>query len=790
MSQSLIGRGVPLIDGREKVTGKLKYGADFALPGMLYGKVLRSPLPHARIRNIDTSRAERLPGVVAVVTGFGRELPRYSVAGQTRLDETLLATDKVRFIGDEVAAVAAVDEDTAEEALDLIRVDYEELPAVFDPLEALEPGAPLVHEDLESNVVTRMEFSRGDVQKAFLESDVVVEDQFATPLVHQGYLEPQAVVAAWEGERLTLWVSMQSPTLARITYANALGISPSQIRVIQLPMGGAFGGKLENKLHPICALLARVSGRPVKMVNSRREEFMATLPRVPMVIRMRLGARRDGTILAKDTYIVADNGAYTNYGPGILLSAAVRHDNLYRIKNIHTKAELVYTNKVPTGCFRGFGNPQSHFAFESLLDILAAELSMDPAELRLKNATQKGDLTVHGWVIGSCGLSECIREATAKANWAEKRAAKTRSGRYARGIGLACCLHVSGNRSFLPYFDGASAYVRINEEGEALVFVGETDLGQGARTVFAQIAAEELGIPLDKVRVALVDTDLSPHGLGTFADRATTLGGNAVRLAAADARAKLLAVAARHLSAEVGAVRVAAAAGGAAVAKPTRAVRAEDLEIRDGVICLKHSRQKKMTVAEAARLGSYEQAGGLITGFGSYLPPGVTMVDPDTKYGNISCAYPFVAQVAEVEVDTLTGEVKVLNLTAAHDLGKVINPLLAEGQVRGALAQGLGFALTEQMIVVGGKIQNQSFKRYNMPRINDVPPATVLFVESNDPNGPYGAKGLAEPALTPTAAAIANAVYDAVGVRIKELPITPDKVLAALREMLLRTPSP
>jgi CO/xanthine dehydrogenase Mo-binding subunit len=722
------------------------------------------------------------------------DFPKYSVAGQKLLDDQVLATGKVHYVGDEIAAVAATDADTAEEAAGLISVEYEELPAVFDPVEAMKPGAPLVHEEFATNIAVTMDFERGNLNKGFLEAYAVVEDEFTTPMVHQGYLEPQSGVAAWHGDRLTLWISMQTPELARITYANGLGITPDRIRVIQMPMGGAFGGKLEYKMHMIAAVLAKFARRPVKIVNTRREEFMAGTPRVPMRIHMRVGAKKDGTLVAKETHIIAGNGAYTNYGPGIMLSAAHRHDNLYRLDNIHTRAQLVWTNTAGTGCFRGFGNPQSHFAFESALDMLAVELAMDPAELRLKNATQTGDLTVHGWVIGSCGLSDCVRESTRIAGWAEKwpnrvtgsvrtRDVAAAEGRFARGIGMACCLHVSGNRTFLPYFDGASAFIRINEQGRVLVQVGETDLGQGSRTVFAQMAAEELGIPVEWVDIATVDTDISPHGLGTFGDRATTLGGNAVRKAAQAAREKLLAWSAQAMMSKEGAQPAAASAAGGRslrMVEPTRRIRKEDLKIKDGVIHLPEDPDMRMTVQEAVCQYSYDHAGSTLNAEGDFVVPGVSMVHPETKYGNISCAYPFVAQVAEVEVDRLTGEVKVLSVFAAHDLGRTINPLLAEGQVQGALAQGLGFATTEQMVIHEGRVTSDTFRRYHMPRITDMPSIGTVFVESDDPVGPYGAKGLAEPALTPTAPAIANAVYHAVGVRIKDLPITADKVLMAL----------
>lgn len=759
---NMIGKSVPLIDSIDKVTGRLKFGNDFKTPGMLYGKVLRSSIAHGRILHVDASKARSLPGVRCVIVGNEIDLPNYSVAGEKILDERLLAKDKVRYRGDEIALVAAVDEDTAEEALDLIKVEYQELPGVFDMEEALLPGSPLVHEWYGSNIAREMTINLGDAESALLRADVVVEGKYETSRVHHGYLEPHSVVSQWDVTgRVTFWIPTQSPVLAKMTYAKALGVGQEQVRVIQLPVGGGFGGKLEYKLHPLCALLARETGRPVKMINSRTDELMASLPRVPMTIDMKLGASKDGKLLAKKTRILADNGAYMNYGPGILLSATTRSDNLYRINNIYTQSYLIYTNKVPTGAFRGFGCPQSHFALESLMDKLAVELDMDPAELRLINASQTGDTTPHKWYIGSCGLSDCIKKSTEIADWSIKRKeySKNKDSELVKGIGIASCLHVSGNRTFLPFFDGSSAFVRINEEGRVIVFTGEVDIGQGCRTVFSLITATELGIPLEWVEISQLDTDVSPHGLGTFGDRVTTLGGNAVKAAAINARQQLLEVAAKNLKTHV-----------------------EKLKIENGIIYDVDDSKKQMSFVQAAQLASYENGGATIIGKGSFIPPGVTMVDSETKIGNVSCAYPFVTQIVEVEVNRETGQVKLLNIVSAHDLGKAINPMMAKGQVVGAVAQGIGFALTEEMVEDQGIIKNQGFKHYDMPRSLDMPPITTILVESNDPNGPYGAKGLGEPALTAIAPAIANAIYDAVGVRINSLPITPEKILQALKE--------
>ncbi|MBI2371649.1 MAG: xanthine dehydrogenase family protein molybdopterin-binding subunit [Deltaproteobacteria bacterium] len=767
---SAIGKGLPMVDARDKVTGLHDFGMDVALPGMLWGRVLRSPHPHARITHIDTSRAARLPGVVAIVTGDDAPRRKFSVCGQRLEDEHLLAIEKARYVGDEVAAVAAFDEDTAEEACTLIDVEYELLPAVLDPFEAMQPGAPLVHEHLGTNVATHTEFVRGDLGEALRQADAVVKERFSLPYFHQAYLEMNSCAAEWDSEgRLTLYASTQSPALSRGSYARALDIPPERIRVVQCHMGGAFGAKLEYKLHPICALLARKAGRPVKMVNPRHEEFFAGLPRVPMTIDLMFAAKKDGTILGKEIRIVADNGAYINYAHAAMLSALLRHDNLYRYQHTRAVGDLVYTNKVTSGCFRGFGNLQGHWAVESLMDILAEELGMDPAELRKINGVRTGDTTIHGWKILSCGLQECIDQVTKAAGWEQKRYAPKPRGPRKRGVGLACCLHVSGNRSFVPMFDGASAICLINAEGQVRILTGETDMGAGTRTAMSQMAAEALGVPVEWVQISTGDTDVTPHGLGTYADRGTTLGGGGVMMAALDAKRQVLELAAEELEA-----------------------RAEDLVIDDGVISVRGNRDRGIPFRQVTQKAFIRKAGGMIVGTGTYIPNGVSDIDPKTKYGNISCAYPFAAQVAEVEVDEETGEVWLVNHFAAHDLGRTINPLAARGQIIGAVAQGVGHALLEQMVYDDkGMLRNPSFKRYLIPRAWDMPRAlTTILVETNDPNGPFGAKGLAEPALIPTPPAIANAIYNAVGVRLTHLPLTPEKVLRALKEKRERTARP
>ncbi len=747
----VVGQAVPQVDAREKVTGAAEFVSDIKLPGMLYGRVLRSPYAHARLLNIDPSRAKRLRGVRAVVTAQDTPLAPF---GPRSDDWTIMAVDKVRFIGDEVAGVAAIDEDTAEEALSLIKVDYEPLPAVYDPLEAMEPGAPLIHQR-ERNIVAEFKLNKGDIERAFKESAVVYGARYYTNQVYQAYLEPMACVVQPDAAgKLTFYISTQIPSMTRITYAQALALPLEKVRVVVPYYGGAFGAKMETNLHLVAAVLAQKTGKPVRIVNSREEDFMAGNPRVPMYIDLKIGAKKDGTLTGKEVRVIGAAGARAVYSMAIVATACYRVDSLYRFPNLKTEGLTVYTNTVPTSCFRGFGNAQMTFAVESSLDMIAEELSLDPAELRLKNGLQSGEVSIHGWKISSSGLEECIKKATAAASWKEKRAQK----RFARGIGLACCNHVSGNRAFAREFDGAGGMVRIGREGKVLVYHGESDMGQGQKTVFAQIVAEELGVPLEWVEVARVDTDLSPFGLGSFATRGTVFGGNGVKAAAADAKRQILELAAIIFETDP-----------------------QNLEIKDGQILNKNNPSVSQPFRKVLEMGLFKRGGAPIVGTGFWVPD-TELPDPVTKYGNISPAYPFACQICEVEVDIDTGHVHLLNYIAAHDVGRAINPQTTEGQIQGGVAQGIGWALMENMVLDKGKVLNPNFRDYVIPGPLDLPPIKSILVEPIDPHGPFGAKGIGEPALNPAPAAVANAIYNAIGIRFNELPITPEKILEALKK--------
>lgn len=751
---AVIGKpGIIRVDASEKATGEAVFSDDIILRPMLAGKILRSPHHHARILNIDTSRARNLPGVKSVVSAADWQGVKI---GPKIQDEEVLAVSKVRFMGDHVAAVAAVDEDTAEEALSLIKVEYAPLPAVFDASEAMQPDAPKVH-DPAGNIIRHLSYTRGDIDRGFSQADLIFEETFSTHRVSPAPIEPVCCVAHFESSgKGQVWAGVTDIFGVRRTISAYLKIPENSIKVYQPVLGGCFGGKgssVRGSLCCITALLSRISGKPVKLINSWQEELLAGRRRIPMEFRMKFGVKSDGTVVAKQTTMVGNTGAYLGVGELIYTTAVRRHENLYRFNNISAEASLVYTNTSPTSSYRGFGNPQGHFAVETMMDIAAEKLGLDPVEIRLRNATHSGDVTAHGWKIESCGFTECIEAATKKAGWKERRG-NTKTG---AGLGLGCMIHVAGRRVWTD-FSGSRALVKIERDGRATVFCGEGDQGEGLDTVLSLIAAEELGIPFKDIRVARPDTDSSPIVLGLFSDRGTVLAGNAVRLAAKDAKRQLLEMAAKM-----------------------REVSAEELAIRDGRIFVKGNPNISLSVAEAAAYAlTRRDPQTLILGQGAYDPPSV-LPDPVTAYGNISTSYTFAAQVAEVQVDRDTGEVRINKVSAAHDLGRAINPMAAEGQVEGAIVQGMGYAIMEKF-GEAGEAPITNLLEYLLPTSLDIPVLAPMFVETEDPHGPFGAKGVGEPGMVAIAPALANAIYNAVGVRIKELPITPDKILRGLQE--------
>jgi CO/xanthine dehydrogenase Mo-binding subunit len=548
---------------------------------------------------------------------------------------------------------------------------------------------------------------------------------------------------------------MQDPFPLGALLTKSLGIPEHQIRMIKPYVGGGFGAH-PKRLFPIAALLSKKAGKPVKMVLAREEDFIACRPSVPEIINIRLGVKRDGTMVAKESSIIADSGAYAGICPVALSISAVCPDNVYRIANIKVTADLVYTNKIPRGSYRGFGDPQAAFAMESMVDMAAEALSIDPMEIRLKNSTQPGDITAHGWVINSCGLSESIQRAAEESGWTEKRRDKEKN----RGIGMACQAHFSGRRGKHPLYDGSAAVVHVDQYGKVKVVSGESDIGQGASTIFAQIAAEELGVTMNDVAVLPVDSDYSPYALGTLGSRVTVLGGNAVQMAAIDARKQLLKYAAEKLGAN-----------------------ADDVANKNKKFYLKKSPEALITLEEVAHYAVFKMGGVPVTGRGTYVvPDSVVMPDKKTQYGNYSLAYSFSTQVAEVTVDPETGKVDVLDVWVGEDIGRALNPKMCQGQLEGGVTQGVGYALSEDYLWHEGRVLNPNFTDYKIPGFTNAPKIHSIFIETNNPETPYSAKSVGESAINPTAPAIANAIYNAVGVRVNELPITPEKVLTALRQ--------
>lgn len=749
----VVGKDVPRTDAIPKVTGAAQYVADLHLPGMLHAAVLRSPHPNARIVSIDTTAAESMPGVKAVVTGADTAKRKW---GAFRPDLYPLAIGRVRYVGDEVAAVSATDPAVARAAVDRIVVQYEVLPAVLSLDEALAADAPLVHDDAPGNVAHEFSFERGDVDAGFRASDVVVEGTWETARQWHTALETIGCVASWSDHRVTMWCNTQTPFLARGRYAGALGLPDSQVRVIQTEVGGGFGGKSgDDNASVVCALLAKKSGRPVKLIHTREEEFLASHPRIPMRYWVRMGFSRDGRVRAKEIRMWADNGAYTGKSQAVLGAATVRHDALYKYPNARATSTLVYTNLVPTGAFRGFGNPSADWAVEQAWDLAAEKLGIDILDLLRLNAAEPGHVSPHNHRVTSCELRQCMDRTAEMIRWEEKRKARKPN----RGLGMGCSVHVNGRRSFGDW-DGSSAIVRLNEDGRATVITGEGEIGQGNLTVLRQIAAEALGLPYDDVDITRPDTDLHSHSLGALASRLTYVAGNAVKRAAEAAHRQLMEAAAEQFQ------------------RP-----AEELTIIDGQIGPRHGSETEFKpVGAVVRASIYKRNGQPIVGVGAFDNPSDF---PDhSRYGNESGSYNFVAQAVEVEVDPDTGRVTVLEVASTVDCGTVIHPAAARGQVEGAVTQGIGLAMIEYFDWYNGAPTDPQLKDYPIPSAAMMPTMHVAFADSWEPSGPFGAKGLGEIGLDAIPAAIANAIADAVGVRIVELPITSEKIHRALHPEL------
>ena len=744
----VIGTSVPKRDGADKVTGRTRYLHDLELPRLAHGKIFRSRLPHARLVRVDTRRAAALPGVLAVITGADVEQHPFGFVK----DQLALKAGTVRCVRDEIAAVAAESPAIAEEAVTLIDVEYTELPAVFDPEAALRPGAPLVHEGRPSNLTDlRYQFGHGDVDGAFADADATVEGEYRLNFVTPACLGTMVAIADWDAEdRLTMWSTTQVPFLYQRDLAGALGIGGERVRVLQPPVGGNFGRGLDLcPIDIIAALLARRARRPVKIEFERVEEFVACPTREPCTIRLRTAAAADGRLLARDCHVVIDNGAYVSWGsttPYVMLSTVA---GLYRCPAVRFDTTIAYTNNPYSGSMRGYGNLESTFAVESQMDELAERLGIEPLELRRRNATQTGDANPQGFVIGSCGMEDCLGAVGGATRGLAPPAAGWR-----RGVGYAGMFHVGGGARIYRS-DGCGAIVKLDDFGKVSLITGATEIGQGSETVLAMIVAETLGVPLERVDVVNSDTAVKPWDVGVHASRTTFIAGNAARLAAEKLRARLLEMAAEELEAP-----------------------AEGLAVADGWICVRQEPQRRIPYDRAARAGHLREGGQTLVAEAFYDPP-TEMLDKDLR-GNVSAAYGFAAQAVVLDVEEATGVIRVRRIVSAHDVGRALNPAAAEGQIHGGIHMGLGYALSERLVVDRGQILTASFMDYAVLKATDMPELVVRLVESIDAEGPFGAKGLGESGVIPVSAAVANAVKDAIGVRFTELPITPARVHAAL----------
>jgi carbon-monoxide dehydrogenase large subunit len=752
---SVIGQRVHGLDAVELATGQAQFGPDVVRPGALCAKVLRSPLPHARIVAVRTDKAERVPGVKAVVTA--KDTPD-RLYGFWLKDLPVLAGDRVRYCGEPVVAVAAIDEDTALDALSVVEVDYEELPAVFDALEAVEPTAPLIHEGWETyevkydlvrdrNICSHTTFVKGDIEEGFRESDHVFEATFRTPTVHQAYLEPHAATVEIDSMgRVTIWTTTQRVFLTREQVHEALGIPWSRIRVIGTYLGGGFGGK-ETLLEPILVLLAQKSGKPVRWEFSREEEFQAGRPRHASIIRFKTGVKADGTVVARQAEVYYDTGAYADTGPGVAAVGGLFAIGPYRVKHAQVDTYCVYTNKVISGAFRAYGNPQGSFAAEVQMDMIARELCMDPLDIRLKNVLVDGDELVTGQILASVGVAETLKAATERAGWRDRKSEPN------QGWGMATMIRPCG---IFP----ASCVIRMNEDGTIHLLTGAMDLGTGAKTTLAMIAAEELGLSLDDVTVVTADTETTPYDYGAVASRTAFAVGGAVRNAAITLRQQVFEIA----SAKLG-------------------TNTSELVLADGRVSVKGAPDRSIPLHQIAWQRPMAGSRPLIA-HGRFIQPDEVW-DRSRARGYPLPAFPSFAsatQIFKIAADPETGKVKVLRVVAAQDVGKAINPVAVEGQIEGGLVQGLGYALYEECLFRGGGIINPSLYDYRIPTSFDVPEIELEIIEKPDPVGPYGVKGVGEASLVPPAPAIANAVHDAVGVWPTELPITPERVFWLIRE--------
>ncbi|SHD75971.1 xanthine dehydrogenase family protein molybdopterin-binding subunit [Schnuerera ultunensis] len=751
-----VGKSLPRGDAYQKVSGEALYVDDIKMHGMLAGKVLRSPYPHAIIRDIKVERAKKLNGVIDVITYNDIPQIRYNpaaypptnVPGRMVLPKDMfIVTDKARYVGDPVAAVVAIDEEIAEEALSLIEVDYEPIEAYFYPFDSMKDDSLSIHECAEKNILHKYDVGFGDIDKGFKEADLIIEEEFSTSRISPAPIEPIAtsIAMAHPGGDITIYSATQTPHITRRIIAEALGLGISKVRIIKPSVGGAFGGRhgVTNEL--IAAFLSIKTNQPVKLSYSREESLVCTTTRHPAYLKIKSGVKKDGSLTARTLDVVVDAGAYACHAAGVTRMMGLLGLSLYKCENLHFGGKIVYTNNPPAGGIRGYGNPQGTFAVESHTDTIARELNMDPLEYRLMHHVEKGDVNYQsGLEIDSCGIEECIKQGAKKIRWSEKT--KSSSENKKHGKGMAIMIHISGTRPGLSEL--STARITVNEDGCAYLSSAAAEIGQGITTSIRQIAAEALGFKYEDVKTdnyRQVDTMVDGYDMGAYASRQTFSNGVAVKNAALDARNKILNHASKMLSYDK-----------------------DNLTIEDSIIKDANSKEELLKVADVVYDVNFKEDGQYIIGIG------VSDIDGNSP--------PFAAQFAEVEVDIETGIVEVLNFVAAHDVGRAINPYIVEGQIEGAIQQGIGYALIEKLMVDNnGKVLNPEFANYKMLTSKDMPKIETLLIEEPSPIGPYGAKGVGEPGLVPVAPAIANAINDAIGVRIKELPMTPNRILKALQ---------
>jgi CO/xanthine dehydrogenase Mo-binding subunit len=756
--QTLIGKRIAKLDAPDKASGKSRYIDDINLPGQLHAKILRSSRVHARIVRIETSRAKALPGVHAVLTAA--DVPYQRPLGIVAKDHMPLKGDKVRSLRDEIAAVAADTEEIAEEALRLIEVEYEDLPILSDPRKALLPGAPVVHDAHPDNVTTKWDYAQGDVAAGEAESDIVIEDTFKLHYVTHCCMGVSGIIADFDSSgNLTLYSNTQVPFLHKREFAQVLQMDPARIRIIQPPIGGAFGSKLDiYPFEPICIFLAKATKRTVKLVFTREEEFIASPTRQPVILTLRSGVKKDGTLTFRAVETLHDNGAYTSWGASTPFVMMQTFSSLYRVPHCKYHTTVVYTNNPYAGSFRGYGNLQGTFAVESHMDKLAEAIGMDPLEFRLKNAQDPGEVTPQGLHFKTCGLKDCLRTAAQFSEYRRKHrenaARQGEAGHTKRGVGMASMLHVGGGAKIYPS-DGCGTILKIDDFAQVTVITGASEIGQGSETVLAQLVCEELGLPMSSVKVVNNDTDITPWDVGVHASRTTFIGGNSAIGAAKKAKAKIFAAAAKVVGVDV-----------------------DSLDLRGGQIVDAVTGRTHMSLAKLVRSLHFSDKAELVMTTNYYEPPSQHQ-DKGFK-GDVSAAYAWATQVIEVEVDTDTGVVRMLNVTAAHDVGRVLNRLGIEGQIEGGIVMGAGYALTEELIVDNGVVKNPGFRDYKLVTAPEIPEMDIHFIETMDGEGPQGAKGVGEAPAICVAAATANAIYNATGVRIYELPFTPEKVYRAL----------